>query len=88
MHVLTQRPPRLKPDVPVVAEIVVESDAIYVSIAPWEGERMRPKHIRGDIDNYTKAVLDAIQRSGRQPFAAGPINDDRDVIAVTTRFRP
>lgn len=88
IHVMTQRPQRLKPDVPVIAEIVVESDAIHVSIAPWEGERMRPKHIRGDLDNHVKAVLDTIQRAGRQPFHAGPINDDRDVIAINARFRP
>lgn len=72
----------------VSAEIVVSADALTVELVPWEGERMRPKHIRGDLDNYVKAAMDSLQRNGRHGFPAGPFDDDRNLIAVRARFRP
>lgn len=79
---------RLDDGTQTIVEIVVESDGVTAQFTPWDGERMRPKHVRGDIDNYTKAVLDAVQRAGRNPFPRGVIDDDRHVVAVTTRFAP
>jgi Holliday junction resolvase RusA-like endonuclease len=45
------------------------------------GDERRPKGITGDIDNYAKAVLDAMQ-------ASGVLEDDVAVAELHIRFRP
>ena len=75
---------------PVSAVVGVYSDRLMVTISPIgsvgalnliEGGAMfsRPKGVRGDLDNYVKAVLDAAQD-------AQWIEDDRQVVAITAFF--
>ena len=42
-------------------------------------ELWSPRPLRGDIDNYAKAVLDGLQRGGA-------IDDDRHVVRLEARF--
>lgn len=59
-------------------DIILHPDRVEISID--ETETRRPgTGIRGDVDNYAKAVLDAIQ-------AAGVIANDRDVTVMTVRI--
>ncbi len=73
---------------PVRIRLDVHSDGILVELDELtnlghEG-RARPKHVRGDLDNYSKAVLDAIQfKIGGGP---GWIDDDRQVVNLWARF--
>ena len=64
-------------DRPVRIRIVVRNNRIEYEFA--ETEQTRPKGLRGDLDNYTKAVLDAAQD-------AGVIEDDRQVVSIEVMF--
>lgn len=71
-------------DAPVSIELIVDSDEILVSIRPLADTlQYRPKHLRGDLDNYAKSVLDAAQLP-----LAGWINNDRQVVRLLARFSP
>ena len=62
---------------PVMAVVYVHADRVEVELEP--AARVRPKGLRGDLDNYTKAVLDAAQE-------AKWIDDDRQVVEILVRF--
>lgn len=62
---------------PVHVDVVVGPDSTVCRFTPVPD--LRPKGIRGDLDNYAKAVLDAAQ-------AGGVIGDDRQVVSLTARF--
>lgn len=65
---------------PVTLFIDVMEDGVEVGV--WtEHEKMRPKGVRGDIDNYAKAVLDVLQESG-------VIENDRQVQRLVVGFNP
>lgn len=63
----------------VAVAIEVTADGCHLTVEP--ATTTRPTRLRGDVDNYAKACLDALQ-------TAGVINDDRQVVALTVRFRP
>ena len=66
---------------PVSVRVMVDSDRVLVEaheLDPAAGWR-RPKGVRGDLDNYVKAVLDAMQD-------AGWIIDDRQVFEINAEF--
>ena len=73
---------------PVRAHITVHTDGVDVEIVelPNIGEegRARPKHLRGDLDNYAKAVLDAAQF--KIGGGSGWIDDDRQVVRLWASF--
>lgn len=63
-------------NIPVSVMIEVHSNFLGLSIVPISGHRIvRPKGIRGDLDNYVKAALDAAQD-------AKWIADDRQVVNI------
>ncbi|GEM_PF-3097501 len=64
-------------DRPVSVWIGVEADRIEVHVGPHTPTR--PRALRGDLDNYAKAVLDALQQGGL-------IADDRLVETLTVTF--
>jgi Holliday junction resolvase RusA-like endonuclease len=64
---------------PVKATIVVRSEGVTIELEP--SARIRPKYVRGDLDNYLKAALDAAQD-------AGWISDDRQVVEIAVVFDP
>lgn len=66
-------------DKPVRVLIHVYSNRIEYDFAVTEPTR--PRGIRGDLDNYVKAVLDAAQDSG-------VIADDRQVVSIEAIFHP
>lgn len=66
---------------PVAVEIVVSAGETRVSVVSVEGQGARPTRVTGDIDNYAKAVLDALQQ-GDHPV----IRDDRQVVSLSVRF--
>ncbi len=71
---------------PVAAEIIVGPDAVTVEISELDDLWKRPKGVRGDIDNYAKAALDASQF----PIGGFPgwILNDRQVLILRARFSP
>lgn len=71
---------------PAGAELAVAvdvyADRVEVRVSALDAlDSRRPAGVTGDVDNYAKAVLDALQ-------AAGTIADDRAVIDLRVRFRP
>ena len=65
-------------DGPVALNLEVHPDQLvaeFVAVGP----DTRPAGLRGDLDNYIKAVLDAAQ-------SGGLLVDDRHVVAITARF--
>lgn len=62
------------------------STSLWIDLAnsaPFE----RPKGLRGDLDNYAKAVLDALQWRDENPIAPpGWIIDDRQVVVLVAWF--
>ncbi len=62
---------------PVGVWVGVEADRVEVVITPHTATR--PKGVRGDIDNYAKSVLDALQQGG-------VLADDRLVETLTVTF--
>lgn len=67
-------------DGPVAVSVLVCPNGIGVGLSPLT-ERVRPVGIRGDLDNYGKAVLDALQKGHA-------IGDDRQVEAIRFAFHP
>lgn len=61
----------------VNATVVVSASRLTIDLRPAAGAG-RPK-VRGDLDNYVKAALDAAQD-------AGWIYDDRQVVQVAAWF--
>lgn len=47
-------------DCPLRADLRFDTDLITVTFTPMIGSQ-RPKHVRGDVDNLTKSVLDGLQ---------------------------
>jgi Holliday junction resolvase RusA-like endonuclease len=64
-------------EVPLDVEIVIGADTIAVGIL--QAELARPSKVAGDIDNYAKAVLDAL-------VDAGILANDRQVQRLEVRF--
>ena len=61
-------------------EVTIDFGADDFTVRVEECERVRPKGLSGDIDNLSKAVLDALQKDG------GAYTDDRLVQALDARF--
>lgn len=64
-------------DAAVAVTIEISPTGCRLTIEP--ATTTRPKGLRGDVDNYAKACLDALQ-------SAEIINDDRQVVSLTVRF--
>jgi len=64
-------------DGPVSVTVVVRRDRVEIELD--ETADTRPKGLRGDLDNYVKGVLDALQD-------AGIIRDDRQVHELHATF--
>jgi Holliday junction resolvase RusA-like endonuclease len=67
-------------DSKVSALVIVGSDLVRVRLET--SETGRPKYVRGDLDNYVKAALDAIQGQGPHSL----IDDDRQVVEIRAVF--
>lgn len=65
---------------PVAVALRVFPNGIGVVITPAR-ESARPKGIRGDLDNYGKAVADALE-------GGGVLRNDRQIEASTLAFYP
>lgn len=67
----------------VNVDIELHPDRVTVAVQALDDEDQRRAGtgIQGDVDNYAKAVLDALQY-------AGVLNDDRDVAQLTIRIHP
>jgi len=63
--------------VPVAVGTIVYADRIIVTVEPVAPNR--PKGVRGDLDNYVKAVLDALTD-------ANTIDNDRQVVTLIAGF--
>lgn len=63
-------------DGPVAVAIVFNTDSFDIAITAMD-ESQRPKHVRADLDNLQKAVLDGLQGDG------GAFADDRNVHALS-----
>ncbi len=72
-------------DTPVEVSIVVADDVVLVSVDPVQPARVRGK-LQGDIDNYAKSILDALQDTGPHKNQVPVINDDKQVRRVNVRF--
>lgn len=71
----------LQGEISVTIDIYADRTEIRAqTLEPGDPRRAGTK-LTGDIDNYAKAVLDAMQ-------AAGTINDDSQVAELLIRFRP
>lgn len=81
-HVLAQRDPgaRGPMDGPVALAVRVFPNGVGVVLTP-AADSARPKGLQGDLDNYGKAVADALEHGGA-------IVNDRKVEAVTLAFCP
>lgn len=64
-------------DGPIEMDIEVHSNGLWVALRP--SELRRPKGIRGDVDNYGKAVGDALQKGVAY-------ENDRDIMCQAIRF--
>ena len=63
---------------PVIVIMVITNSGIDVEVTPAVGG-VRPKGVYGDLDNYVKAVLDALEEGGW-------IANDRIVVGIDARF--
>lgn len=68
--------PRLGDEM-IEVEVEVGSEGVRVGVDTSEGSR--PKYVRGDLDNYQKAVFDALEDADR-------ISNDRQVVEARVRF--
>lgn len=69
---------------PVAVSVTVFPNGIGVGIT--DALPARPKGIQGDLDNYLKAVADALgSRRGR---GGGAILDDRQIAGLRATFHP
>lgn len=67
---------RVRFDGPVAVTVEVTAGGLGVAFS--EADRVRPKGVRGDLDNYLKAVLDAANRIVYE--------DDRQVVGALVEF--
>lgn len=65
----------------VIVEIELHSDRVVVAVEALDDERRPGTGLQGDVDNYAKAVLDALQ-------AGGVLTDDKTVAQLTVRIHP
>ena len=65
---------------PVSVSLHIGKDSTDIELAPIVGcDPCRPKGIRGDLDNYVKAIVDSLQ---------GPaFFDDKQVVDLAARFK-
>lgn len=87
-------------DVPVLVEIELDTDGFAVLITDAEDYELtmplsmmtqpqRRKHLRGDLDNYVKAIMDGLQsqkETKTRSYQAGAWDDDKIVVAFTAAF--
>lgn len=59
---------------PISVDVEVATDKITVSVSV---EEHKPKGMRGDLDNYVKAILDSLNGAAWV--------DDRQIVALTAR---
>lgn len=72
---------RFPPDSELAVLVDVWADRVEVSVSVLEAaDRRRPANVTGDVDNYAKAALDALE-------AAGTIRNDVQVADLRVRFR-
>jgi len=64
---------------PVWVSVKVQSDGLLIKTGSAVAH-IRPKGVRGDLDNYLKAALDSLQ-------AGGQIGDDRQVVHLLGQFK-
>ena len=69
---------------PVSVDVVFDTDCFVVTITEMP-ESVRPKHVRGDVDNLQKAVLDGLQDKKKKGVVleVGAFPDDRQVHALS-----
>ena len=67
-------------DGPVSVMVGVWADGVSLMVGETPKDA-RPEGVRGDLDNYVKAVLDAAQDGGL-------ISDDRMVHSIVAQFLP
>lgn len=65
----------------VTVALTVHRNGLAVTVEAVDKPLLRPEGIIGDLDNYTKAVLDAL-------VDAGILGDDRQVVALEVVFDP
>lgn len=66
----------------VAVTVTVRPDRVDVSaVSLHTDDKRRPRGLPGDIDNYAKAVLDALTESG-------VLADDRQVVSLEIHFDP
>lgn len=63
-------------DGPVAVTITLAHDKVAVNVEP--AEQPPRKHLRGDIDNYAKLILDALNGVAWR--------DDRQIVRLTVEF--
>lgn len=68
-------------EVSVIVDVAADRLTIRVQRLDETDARRSPTGLRGDVDNYAKAALDALQ-------ASGVLADDDQVAELTVRFRP
>lgn len=68
-------------EVSVVVDVTRGGLSIQVQGLDREDPRRSPTGLTGDVDNYAKAALDALQ-------ASAVLGDDAQVSELTVRFRP
>ena len=59
---------------PISVDVEVATDKITIAVST---EEHKPKGMRGDLDNYIKAILDALNGAAWV--------DDRQIVALTAR---
>lgn len=63
---------------PLLVEVIVEADRVYVELVPSTLTGRLPD-LPGDLDNYVKGIFDALQ-------TAKIIEDDRQIVRLEARF--
>jgi len=72
---------KLEGELNVIIDLYPDRTEVRAQTLDITDQRRAPTKLTGDIDNYAKAVLDALE-------AAGTIADDKAVAELTVRFRP
>lgn len=67
----------------VAVDVEIESHGIWVRVTPLEASH-RPIGVRGDVDNYVKAILDGMTSSDTIKAAFA---DDKIVEQFSVKFR-
>ena len=65
----------------VAVDIELHPDRVTVAVEALDDERRAGTGLQGDVDNYAKAVLDALQ-------AGEVLTDDKTVAQLTVRIHP